>query len=58
MRAAPHLAAMCSAVVSAAVAGAAVLATTLAFVAFGRTAMSDMLLAFFTTSAVALGVLR
>jgi 4-amino-4-deoxy-L-arabinose transferase-like glycosyltransferase len=39
-----------------AVAGAAVLATTLTFVSFGRLAMSDMLLTLFTTTAVAIGV--
>ncbi|HEY5908542.1 MAG TPA: glycosyltransferase family 39 protein, partial [Vicinamibacteria bacterium] len=36
-----------------ALAGAAVLATTLTFVAFGRIAMSDLLLTLFTTPAVA-----
>ena len=38
-----------------ALAGAAVLSTTLIFVAFGRTAMSDMLLTLWTTLAVAVG---
>ena len=37
-------------------AGGLVLATTLAFVGFGRVAMSDMLLALFTNAALALGV--
>lgn len=40
----------------AALAGGLVLATTLAFVGFGRVAMSDMLLALFTNAALALGV--
>jgi 4-amino-4-deoxy-L-arabinose transferase-like glycosyltransferase len=40
----------------AAFAGCLVLATTLAFVGFGRVAMSDMLLALFTNAALALGV--
>jgi 4-amino-4-deoxy-L-arabinose transferase-like glycosyltransferase len=40
-----------------ALAGGLVLATTIAFLSFGRVAMSDMLLAFFTTLATALAVL-
>jgi len=40
-----------------ALAGGLVLATTLAFLSFGRVAMSDMLLALWTTLAVALAVL-
>jgi 4-amino-4-deoxy-L-arabinose transferase-like glycosyltransferase len=40
----------------AALAGAIVLATSVAFMSFGRVAMSDMLLALFSTIAVALGV--
>jgi 4-amino-4-deoxy-L-arabinose transferase-like glycosyltransferase len=39
-----------------ALAGALVLSTTLAFLTFGRVAMADMLLALWTTLAVALGV--
>jgi 4-amino-4-deoxy-L-arabinose transferase-like glycosyltransferase len=39
-----------------ALAGGIVLATTIAFLSFARVAMSDMLLALFTTLAVALGV--
>jgi 4-amino-4-deoxy-L-arabinose transferase len=39
-----------------ALAGAFVLATTIAFLSFARVAMSDMLLALFTTLAVALGI--
>jgi 4-amino-4-deoxy-L-arabinose transferase-like glycosyltransferase len=39
-----------------ALSGGLALVTTLAFVSFGRIAMSDMLLAFWTTLAVALGV--
>lgn len=41
---------------AAAASGTLVLATTLAFVAFGRVAMSDMLLTLWTTLAMALGV--
>jgi len=40
----------------AALAGAVVLATSVAFMSFGRVAMSDMLLALFSTVAVGLGV--
>jgi 4-amino-4-deoxy-L-arabinose transferase-like glycosyltransferase len=43
---------------SAALFGGLALATTHAFVSFGRLAMSDMLLTFFSTSAVALASLR